>query len=62
MDDVDNCPAYQIGLTISIELRGEAIDVTIEMDSKPSPQNPGSSTLAPECIALLENLVSPIVF
>lgn len=47
----------------SIELVGDTVKVLVEIDSKPSPENPKSSTLAAwSVIALLKNLVSPIYF
>ncbi len=46
-----------------IQLKGHTVKVTVEIDSKPSPNNPRSSTLAAwSVIALLKKLVSPIVF
>lgn len=46
-----------------IKLAGETINVTIIIETKPSKDNPKSSTLAGySVISLLENLVSPIVF
>lgn len=46
-----------------IQLVGETIKVNVIIDSKPSDNNPKSSTLAAySVIALLKNLVSPIVF
>ncbi|HHV38835.1 MAG TPA: DUF108 domain-containing protein [Tepidimicrobium sp.] len=47
----------------NIELVGDSIKVSVKIDSKPSLDNPGSSTLAAwSIIALLKNIVSPIVF
>lgn|SRR5690554_1951655 len=46
-----------------IKLRGETVDVTIQIETTPSEDNPKSSTLAAySVISLLENLVSPIAF
>lgn len=46
-----------------IQLLGKAIKVTVAIETTPSINNPKSSTLAAySVIALLENLVSPIVF
>lgn len=46
-----------------IRLMGETIKVNITIEAKPSEDNPKSSKLAAySVIALLENLVSPIVF
>ncbi len=46
-----------------IQLVGDTIKVSVEIQSRPSPDNPKSSTLAAySVIALLENLVSPIAF
>lgn len=47
----------------SIKSVGETVGVNIEIESKPSKDNPKSSTLAAySVVALLENLVSPITF
>lgn len=47
----------------SIKLVGDTVKVTVEIDAKPSTDNPRSSTLAAwSVIALLKNLVSPITF
>lgn len=46
-----------------IQLVGDTVKVTVEIESIPSPNNPKSSTLAAwSVIALLKNLVSPISF
>lgn len=46
-----------------IELSGATVKVKVEIDSKPSPDNPKSSSLAAwSVVALLRNLVSPITF
>ena len=46
-----------------IQLTGDTIKVTVVIESSPSVNNPKSSTLAAySVIALLKNLVSPIVF
>ena len=46
-----------------IRLRGENINISIAIESLPSPDNPKSSTLAAySVIALLNRLVSPITF
>lgn len=46
-----------------IELIGGTIKINVIIESTPSPKNPKSSTLAAySVIALLKNLVSPIVF
>ncbi|NLJ78663.1 MAG: aspartate dehydrogenase [Tissierellia bacterium] len=47
----------------NIRLKGDTIRISIEIDSKPTPDNPGSSTLAAwSVISLLKNMVSPITF
>lgn len=46
-----------------IELAGDTVQVTVEIESTPSEENPKSSTLAAySVIALLRNMVSPISF
>lgn len=47
----------------TIKSTGETVGINIEIESKPSEDNPKSSSLAAySVVALLENLVSPITF
>jgi|SRR5690554_1549581 len=47
----------------TIKLRGEIVNIDIIVETKPSSNNPKSSTLAAySVISLLENLVAPITF
>lgn len=58
---IDSIPEKK-GNKHEIKLKGENININIAIESIPSPDNPKSSTLAAySVIALLKNLVSPIV-
>lgn len=47
----------------SIRLEGDTVSVLVDIESKPSPENPKSSTLAAwSVISLLKRMASPITF
>ena len=59
---IDSIPGRK-GNKHQIKLKGDNIDISIAIESIPSPDNPRSSTLAAySVIALLKRLVSPITF